>query len=303
MPIAVMFPGQGTQAPGLGRPWRDHPSWTVATRAEEILSRPLAPLLLDDDAGSLATTEGAQLAVFLASVMAWQAAADDLPAPVALAGHSLGQVTALVAAGTLTVDDGIRLVGARAAACQRATERRPGAMAALLGATPEQADEAVARSDDAWVANDNGPGQIVIAGTPSGVDAASARAKAIGIRRVMPLDVAGAFHTPLMEDAAAEFGAVLADVSLHDSAVPVISNEDGAGYTDGDGWRTRLSDHLVRPVRWLATLRTLAAMGVDELVEIGPGTTLASLARRALPDLPVRSVNSPEHLAMNAVTQ
>ena len=303
MRIAVMFPGQGTQAPGLGRPWRDHQVWGVASRAEDILGRPVAPLLLDDDPTPLASTEGAQLAVFLASVMAWHAVSDQLPRPIGFAGHSLGQLTALVAAKTLTIDDGITLVGERAAACQRATEKHPGAMAALLGATPDQAEQSVADSSEAWVANDNGPGQVVIAGTPAGVEAVCDRAKVLGVRRTMRLDVAGAFHTPLMDDAAAEFRTALASVSLYDSDVPVISNEDGAAYTDGEGWRTRLADHLVRPVKWLTTLRTLAAMDVDELVEVGPGTTLASLARRAVPHLTVRSINSPEHLTMNTAAQ
>ncbi|MGH9151055.1 MAG: ACP S-malonyltransferase, partial [Acidimicrobiales bacterium] len=171
----------------MGAPWRGDHAWSLVERAERVLDRPLAPLLLDPGA-PLDRTEDAQLAVLLTSLMAWQAVRDAIGEPVAVAGHSLGQVTALIAAGVLPFDDGIRLAARRAAHTQRATDHRPGRMVALLGASPEQADQACRAAPGAcWVANDNAPGQIVVAGTPDGVDAAVAAAPAAGIRRTTPL--------------------------------------------------------------------------------------------------------------------
>ncbi|HVM02513.1 MAG TPA: ACP S-malonyltransferase [Acidimicrobiales bacterium] len=292
-----MFPGQGAQRAGLGAPWQGDHAWSLVERAERVLDRPLAPLLLDPDA-PLDRTEGAQLAVLLTSLMAWQAVRDAIGEPVALAGHSLGQVTALIAAGVLPFDDGIRLAARRAAHTQRAADHRPGRMVALLGATPDQADQACRAAPGAcWVANDNAPGQIVVAGTPEGVDAAVAAAPAAGIRRTTPLPVGGAFHTPLMEEARAAFAGDLASAPLRPSPVPVVSNGDARAYADGDGWRARLADHLVHPVRWRESVATLVEMGATELVEVGPGATLAGLARRIVPGVAVRTTDELAEVA------
>src|SRR6476620_6152655 len=173
----------------MGLPWKGHPSWAIVEQAENALGEPLAPLLLDASADDLARTRNSQLSVLLTSLMVWEALAprldrDDAIEIVAFAGHSLGQVTALVAAGTLTLDDGIRFAARRAELTQAAADAHPGRMAALLGATEEQATEACAAAPDAcWLANDNAPGQIVLAGTPDGLDAALARAKELGVRR------------------------------------------------------------------------------------------------------------------------
>jgi len=294
--IAVMFPGQGAQHPGLGAPWRDQPAWSVVERAAEVLRRPVAPmadLLLDPDV-THHRTEDAQLAVLLVSLMAWESVAPSLGRPVAMGGHSLGQVTALIAAGVLAFEDGIRLAARRAAHTQGAADHRPGRMVALLGATTTQAEEACAAAPDAcWLANDNAPGQAVVAGTPEGVAAASARAGAIGVRRVVPLAVDGAFHTPLMAEAAEALATDLWLVDLHHPAVPVVANHDARLYHDAEGWRARLVDHLVRPVRWRQSVRTMIDAGATELVEIGPGEILAGLARRIAPGASVRSIGSP----------
>lgn len=296
---AVLFPGQGTQAPEMGRPWLDHPSWAVVEQAEAVLDRPLAPLLLDADDPALATTEGAQIAVFVTSLMAWRATGFDEDDVVAFAGHSLGQLTALVASGTLTFDGGIRLVAERAAACQQATEDQPGTMAALLGASDGQVEASV-DGRTSWLANDNGGGQFVIGGTPAGVIAASARAQAAGVRRVAPLPVAGAFHTPLMEPAAYRLAQALTGVEFREPSRPVISNDDGGAVAGGEGWPARLVAHLVRPVRWSAVMSTLGGLGVEHVVEVGPGTTLASLARRNLPGVGTASVTRPDQVEVRA---
>ena len=183
MGVAVIFPGQGTQQPGMARAWRDHPAWVVVERAEAALGEPLAHLVTEAPAEALARTREAQLAVLLTSLVVVGRGRAHCPTPpVAFAGHSLGQVTALIAAGVLPLDDGVRFAARRAELTQAAADAHPGRMAALLGATLEQAEEAcTAAPDGCWVANDNAPGQVVIAGTPDGVDAGSARRE--GARR------------------------------------------------------------------------------------------------------------------------
>ena len=300
--IAVIFPGQGAQAPGLGQPWAEHPAWALVERAEKATGESLAPLLLDAPAEALARTREAQLVVFLASLLAWEAAEPsitDAGEIVAFAGHSLGQITALVAAGALTFDDGCRLAAARAQATQNAADARPGKLAALLGATPEQAADAASAAPDAcWIANDNAPGQVVIGGTPDGLDAAIERAREIGIKKVMPLNVGGAFHTPLMQDAADAFAKVLADAPFADTTVPVLSNTDASPYTDAAGWPSRLHAQLITPVRWAATMPALVELGAGAFVEVGPGTTLTSMAKRAVPDVARFNLAVPSDLPL-----
>ncbi len=279
----------------MAAPWRDHAAWRVVEDAEAALGERLAPLVLDPDA-DLSRTRDAQLAVLVTSLLAWTAARSSLT-PIAFAGHSLGQVTALVAAGSLSLDDGVRFAARRAELTQQAADRRPGRMIALVGADPQQArDACTASPDECWIANVNAPGQVVVAGTPAGVDAATARARDLGVRRAMPLDVGGAFHTPLMEDARAALVPVLAEMTFAEPSAPVVSNEDGVAYADGAGWRERLADHVVRPVRWQAVTDTLVGLGADEMVEVGHGRMLAGLAKRGAPDLTVRQIDAPDAL-------
>ncbi|MCZ7525749.1 MAG: ACP S-malonyltransferase [Acidimicrobiia bacterium] len=296
MSVAVVFPGQGTQQPGMGAPWMDHPAWSLVARAEAALGEPLAPLLLDAPAEQLARTREAQLAVLLTSLVAWEAVR-PLVEPVAFAGHSLGQVTALVAAGALPLEDGVRFAARRAELTQAAADHHPGRMAALLGATLEQAEAACAAAPGGcWVANDNAPGQVVIAGTPDGVDAGAARARELGVRKVMPLNVGGAFHTPLMAEAATALERELADLPLSPPSVPVVSNDDAGAHDDVDGWRRRLADHVTVPVRWRPSMETLVALGADRFLEVGHGSMLAGLAKRAVPDVTVQGVAAPDDL-------
>lgn len=297
MSIAIVFPGQGTQQPGMGAPWRDHAAWRVIDDAEAAFGEPLAHLVLDAGPDELARTRAAQLAVLLTSLVAWEAIRDRITDPVSFAGHSLGQITALIAAGVLPLDVGVRFAARRAELTQAAADAHPGRMAALLGATVEQAEDACAAAPDAcWVANDNAPGQVVIAGTPEGVDAGSARAKEIGVKRATPLNVGGAFHTPLMDDAAVGLVTELAAVRFGAPAAPVISNHDGLPYTDGDGWRDRLPEHVRVPVRWRTSLETMAALGATSLLEVGHGSMIAGLAKRTIPDVPVHNIATPEDL-------
>ncbi|HEV8622911.1 MAG TPA: ACP S-malonyltransferase, partial [Acidimicrobiia bacterium] len=162
MAVAVIFPGQGTQGAAMGAPWREHPAWGVVERAEQALGEPLAHLLMAGSAEELARTRESQLSVLLTSLVVWEAAKANVATPVAFAGHSLGQITALIASGCLPFDEGIRLAARRAEATQAAADRHPGTMAAVIGADEDQVLEACgAAPDECWLANDNAPGQIV----------------------------------------------------------------------------------------------------------------------------------------------
>ncbi|MEX2267685.1 MAG: ACP S-malonyltransferase [Acidimicrobiia bacterium] len=301
MGIAVIFPGQGTQVSGMGAPWRDHPAFAVVERAEAAFGEPLADLVLDAPPERLARTRDAQLAVLLTSLVAWEAIRERVVEPVAFAGHSLGQVTALIAAGALPLDAGVRFAARRAELTQAAADAHPGRMAALLGATPEQAEDACSAAPDAaWIANDNAPGQVVIAGTPDGVEAACARAKEIGVKRATLLNVGGAFHTPLMRDAADALPAELAAVEFFAPSAPVVSNLDAAAHADTDAWRQRSAEHVAVPVRWRESMQTMVELGTTSFLEVGHGSMLAGLAKRTVPDVPVRGIATPEECAVLA---
>jgi [acyl-carrier-protein] S-malonyltransferase len=279
----------------MGAPWRDHPAWSIVETAQQVTAQPLERLLLDASAEELSRTRDAQLAVFLTSLVAWEAVRDHIPAPVAFAGHSLGQLTALVATGSLAIEDGVRLAVARADATQAAADRRPGRMAVLLGADLATAVAVAERSPDTWVANDNAPGQIVLGGTPEGMDAATETARRSGVKKVLPLAVGGAFHTPLMAPARDTLGPLLANVDFAAPRVAVVANTDAAAHRDAD-WADRLAEHLVSPVRWRQTMEHLAESGVDRVIELGAGRTLGGLARRTVPQVDVLCIETPADL-------
>jgi len=299
--IAIIFPGQGTQHPGMGAPWRDQPAWSVIERAEAAFGEPLADLVLDAPAERLSRTREAQLAVLLTSLLAWEAIRDRITETVAFAGHSLGQVTALIASGALTLDDGVRFAARRAELTQAAADAHPGRMAALLGATLEQAEGACAAAPDGcWIANDNAPGQVVIAGTPDGVEAGSAKAKELGVKRATPLNVGGAFHTPLMRDATDALPSALEGVEFAAPTAPVVSNLDALAYDTPEGWRERSAQHVSVPVRWRPSMQTMVDLGATSFLEVGHGTMLAGLAKRTVPDVPVHNVATPDDCSILA---
>jgi [acyl-carrier-protein] S-malonyltransferase len=281
MAVAVLFPGQGTQTPQMGAPWRDSPAWEIVERAEKAVGLPLAHLLLDAGDDELSRTREAQLSVLLASLLAWEGLRPHIEAPMAFAGHSLGQITALIASGALSLETGVALAVARADCTQAAADAAPGRMAALIGADIDTAEKACT-DVDAWVANDNAPGQVVIGGTADAMVVATSRAGDLGVRRVLPLNVQAAFHTPLMHAAADAFAAVLATTDFRAPSGPVVSNTDARPYAGADGWPQRLADHLISPVRWRSTMETLVAMGSTQFVEVGPGNVLTGLAKRTV---------------------
>lgn len=297
VPYAVIFPGQGAIAPGAGDPWRGHHAWALVDEAEEILERPLGRLLLEADAQELATTGASQLAVLLTSLLAWDAfAAAVEERPIAFAGHSLGQITALIASGALARHDGLRLAGERADRSQQSADANPGGMTALIGTDIAIAERACADLE-AWLANDNAPGQLVIAGTPESIDRAAERARGLGARRILPLGVGHAFHTPLLSDAATGLRPLLETLSFREPEAPVVANTDAVAHRDPIVWPDQLGRHLTEPVRWRESQHTLADLGADTFVEIGPGRVLAGLARRTVANVRVLNVATPDDVA------
>jgi [acyl-carrier-protein] S-malonyltransferase len=281
----------------MGLPWRDHESWELIDEASDTAGRDIGALLCDADADELRDTRNAQLTTFVSSLMVLDAVERLGIEPSYCAGHSLGEYTALTATGALGFDDGIRLVCERSAAMHDAGLAQPGTMAAVLGLDDDQVDVACRRADaDVWVANYNAPGQVVIAGSPEGVEAAGAHAKDLGAKKVMPLQVAGAFHTPFMTAARDRLRAALAQANPRDSDVPVVSNVDALLHDDAADWASLLSAQLSSPVRWKHSLLTLADAGVTDFAELGPGAVLTGMAKRTVADSRTISVATPEDL-------
>jgi len=294
---AVVFPGQGSQRPGMGAPWAATPAWRAVGLVSDVLRRDVAALLLDADAATLQATRNAQVASFALGLVILEAARDAGLGWGAAAGHSLGEYTALVAAGVLGAEDAARLVGERAEAMQAAAEERPGTMAAVLGLDADAVQASCdAAGGEAWMANDNAPGQIVVAGTHDGVAAAGAAAKERG-GKVMALAVGGAFHTPLMAGAQARLDAALAAAPFADAAAPVVANVDAAPHRSGADWAPLLSGQLCRPVRWREAILAMPGLGVGRVVELGPGAVLSGMVKRIAPDLERLAVGAPEDLA------
>ncbi|HUC35735.1 MAG TPA: ACP S-malonyltransferase [Acidimicrobiales bacterium] len=295
--LAFTFPGQGSQRPGMGRPWVEHPSWEVVTEASEVAGRDVERLLLEAEQTELTLTANAQLATFVLSLVVLDAIERVGVEPTLCAGHSLGEYTALTAAGALAFEDGVKLVVERGEAMHEAAEERPGTMAAILGATDDDAEAACQRAEgEVWVANYNAPGQVVIAGEPEAVRRAGAIAKEIGARKVMPFPVAGAFHTLLMAPARARLRKALSDAPFTDAEIPVVANVDARSHHSPGDWPGLLSAQLCGPVRWRQSLETLEREGATRVVEVGPGGVLTGLARRTLPEVDAVSVGSPDDL-------
>ncbi|HQZ33136.1 MAG TPA: ACP S-malonyltransferase [Ilumatobacteraceae bacterium] len=295
--LAFTFPGQGSQRPGMGRPWADHDSWELVAEASEVAERDVARLLLDADADELRDTRNAQLTTFVSSLMVLDAVERLGIEPSFCAGHSLGEYTALTATGALGFDEGVRLVCERSDAMHHAGNDNVGTMAAVLGLDDDQVEVACRRADsEVWVANFNAPGQVVIAGSPEGVTAASIIAKELGAKKVMPLQVSGAFHTPFMAPARDRLRKAIADANPRDTEVPVISNVDSLAHDAGGEWSSLLSAQLSSPVRWKHCLLTMSGLGVRDFVELGPGGVLTGMAKRTVDGARTISVSTPDEL-------
>lgn len=298
--LAFTFPGQGSQKPAMGAPWQDQPSWSLVAQASEASGRDVAALLLEADADELKLTHNAQLATFVQSMIVFDAVRRRGVGASHVAGHSLGEYSALVAAGVIDFATGCRLVAERGAAMREASLERVGTMAAVLGLDDELVEEACAEvragGGEVWLANANAPGQAVIAGSAEAIELAGAAAKARGAKRVMSVAVTGAFHTPYMAAAQARLDAALASVSFADAVVPVAANTDAALHRAAQEWPDLLSRQLCSPVRWRELLGTLAGNGVSLLVELGPGTVLTGMAKRTVEAVQTLSAATPQEV-------
>lgn len=295
MRYAVLFPGQGSQHVGMGADLFDARPDLLGDRADQVLGWSLRSMCLDGPEEALTRTEHAQPALFALSYALWESLAAALPdAPAAAAGHSLGEYTALTAAGVFGFDDALALVSARGRAMADAADREPSGMAALIGAGVDEAEAlAAARRADGgrlWVANVNAPGQVVVAGGTADVAWAGEHAKEFGIRRAIPLKVAGAFHSPYMESAAAVLSEAIGSVAPADPAFPVWANTTAAPYDDEVA--ATLVAQLTAPVLFAETLTGMAASGIDTFVHVGPGDVTAGLAARSVQDAGTITVSS-----------
>jgi [acyl-carrier-protein] S-malonyltransferase len=281
----------------MGVPWQDHPAWSEVATLSEAAGRDVGSLLVEADAETLKATRNAQLAAYALSLVVLRAARSSGLSDVgvaAVAGHSLGEYTALVAADALDPEGGARLVAARGDAMQSAADSAPGTMAAVLGLDPDLVAQACDGVDGAWPANDNAPGQVVIAGTASGVEKAGEAAKALGAKRVMPLPVGGAFHSPLMEPAQVGLDSALGQTPFRPAQVDVVANVDARVHRTG--WESLLSRQLVCPVRWRQSLQTLGGLGITHFLELGPGTELSGMVKRSLDHSERANVAAPQDL-------
>ncbi|MFJ4283620.1 ACP S-malonyltransferase [Streptomyces massasporeus] len=300
MPIALVFPGQGTQKEAMGEPWRETPSWELTRDISESAGEDVPELLLRTPGEQLRRTDLAQLAVFTVSLIAHSEAVrrDALAGRVvACAGHSLGEYAALTAAGALTVRDAATLVAARGRAMRKAAESREGTMGVLVAAPLDEVTALAerVRTDGCavWVANVNAPGQTVVSGSPEGIARIEAEAPSIGAKMIR-LQVGGAFHSPYMAPAADTLRTALKNTAFAPAHLPVVANVDAEPHTGDSDWPDLGTRQLTSPVLWERSVRTLVGpLGCRRLVELGPGRTLAGLIRRIAPDAEVVSVDGP----------
>ncbi len=289
MKHAYVFPGQGAQFSGMGKDLYENNESAKALfeKADEILGFRITDIMFGGTADELKQTKVTQPAVFLHSVILAKVLGVK---PDAVAGHSLGEFSALVVSGAVSFEDGLRLVSKRAMAMQKCCENRPGGMAAILGLDDAVVEQACADIDGVVVAaNYNCPGQLVISGADEAVDAACARLKEAGARRALRLPVGGAFHSPLMEDARAELEQAIAEVEFHTPVCPIYQNVDAQPQTDPEKIKANLIAQLTAPVRWTQIVRNMLADGVTEFTELGPGNVLQGLIKKVDAEVAVES--------------
>jgi [acyl-carrier-protein] S-malonyltransferase len=306
MPIALLFPGQGSQSAGMGRDFAqasDSARETFAL-ADRILGYPLGRLCFEGPDADLQLTANAQPAILTVSVIAARLLAEKGVRPAAVAGHSLGEYSALVAAGALSFEDAVLAVHKRGRYMQEAVPVGVGAMAALIGIEIEAAGEVCAAASTGGlmvsVANDNAPGQVVVAGHVEAVDRAIALAKEKGARRAMRLPVSAPFHCSLMEPARQRLAADLEAIPFKDPAIPVVTNVDAREIRTGAEARAALVRQVTARVRWTESMRRMKEMGITAAIEAGPGQVLAGLMKRIEPGVQFASAGDPAGVAQAA---
>ena len=278
MKKAYVFPGQGSQFSGMGRDlWESSPAArALFEEADRILGFEISKIMFEGSAEELKQTKVTQPAVFIHSVAAAVALGEEFD-PQMVAGHSLGEFSALAAAGALSFESALRLVYARALAMQKACEEQPSTMAAILALPDEKIEEVCATIEGVVAANYNCPGQVVISGTIEGVKAACEALKAAGAKRALPLAVGGGFHSPCMASAREELAAATAATEIHTPRCPIYQNVDATPHTDPTEIKANLIAQLTSPVRWTQSVRAMLRDGAEEFVECGPGAVLTGL--------------------------
>lgn len=300
--LAFIFPGQGSQQVGMGAELAQNYPIADATfeEADAALGRGLKQLCFEGPEADLKETENTQLAILTCSVAALRVLKEYNITPNAVAGHSLGEYSALVAAEALDFSDALRLVHARANFMAEAGKTQQGTMAAILGMETEQLQTLCETADGIVnIANYNCPGQLVISGEVDAVDHVVSLAKAeIGERRCRPLPVSGAFHSPLMAPAQQKFKSVLDSVPLHSPQIDIVMNVTGKSATDADNIREFLSQQITQPVQWEKTLHTIKNTGITHFVEVGPGKVLSGLVKRTLSESNAMNVEDLKTLSL-----
>lgn len=297
MPFAVLFPGQGSQFVGMGADLFDARPDLLGERADEILGFSLRRLCLDGPEESLTRTEHAQPALFALGYALWAELSARAATPAAAAGHSLGEYTALAAAGAIGYETALSVVAERGRAMAEAADLEPSGMAALLGVDEIQAEEVAATrragGGSLTVANINAPGQVVVAGGAEDLDWLDTVGRDLGVRRVVRLNVVGAFHSPFMVSAANRLAAALAEVAISEPRFPVYANVTAAPVAATE-IRGLLAAQIISPVRFSATLAAMAAVGIDRFIHVGPGEVTAGMVKRTVPGAEVLVVDDLE---------
>jgi [acyl-carrier-protein] S-malonyltransferase len=296
MKHAFVFPGQGAQFPGMGKSHYDNSSFAkrIFEQANEILGFRISDVMFNGSEEELKQTRITQPAIFLHSIIAFKGVENIRPD--AVAGHSLGEFSALVANGTLSLESGLLLVSLRAEAMQKACELQPSTMAAVLGLPDDQVEEIcrLVQSETGEVvvpANYNCPGQLVVSGTVKGIQEACDRLKAAGAKRAMVLPVGGAFHSPLMEPARKELQQAIEGTTFHTPSCPVYQNVVAKGVINKDEIKENLIDQLTGAVKWTQCVQAMVADGVSKFTEIGPGKVLTGLILKIDKEVSAESIS------------